>query len=115
MAGERVAASPTSLTQRRYVVELPGPMDLATDSSAERASILLVDDTPANLASLRAILGDLGHDLVEARSCAEALERAKAQEFAAVLIGMRRPGRGGFDTAEAIRADERLGRRRSSS
>lgn len=33
--------------------------------SEQRVNILLVDDQPANLLALRAILQDLGHDLVE--------------------------------------------------
>src|SRR4051812_24884644 len=96
-----------SLTRRWYVVELQGPLDLAADPPPERASILLVDDNPADLASLRAILGDIGHDLVEARSGEEAMERVKAQEFAAILLDVRLPGLDGFDTARAIRAEGR--------
>ena len=88
-------------------MELPEPVDLAPNSSPERASILLVSDTPADLGSMRAILADLGHDLVEARSGEEATDRAEAQEFAVILLDVRLPGLGGFDTAEAIRADER--------
>ena|SRR5947209_6806399 len=76
-------------------------------SSEPQAGVLLVDDGPANLLSLRAILDDLGHHLVEARSGEEALERLKAEEFAVVLLDVLMPGMGGFDTARAIRADER--------
>src|SRR4051794_32213201 len=76
-------------------------------SSEPQAGVLLVDDSPANLLSLRAILDDLGHHLVEARSGEEALERLKAEEFAVVLLDVLMPGMGGFDTARAIRADER--------
>ncbi len=88
-------------------MELPETLDRAIDSPAERASILLADNDPAARSALRAILGELGHNLVEARSSEEALDRAKAQEFAAILLDMRLTGLGGFDTAQAIRADER--------
>ena len=58
-------------------------------------TILLVDDDLASLASLRAILRDLGFDLVEARSGEEALDRAKGRQFAVILLDMRLPGLGG--------------------
>jgi CheY-like chemotaxis protein len=76
-------------------------------SSESKSGILLVDDSPANLLSLRAILADLGQHLVEARSGEEALERLKAEEFAVVLLDVLMPGRSGFETARLIRGDER--------
>ena len=79
------------------------------EPSEPRASILLVDDTPANLLSLRAILDDLGQNLVEARSGEEALGRVEAQEFAVVLLDVLMPGISGFETARAIRGHERSG------
>jgi CheY-like chemotaxis protein len=55
-------------------------------ASKPRASILLVDDNPANLQALRAILDDLGQNLVEAHSGEEALQRVQSDEFAVVLL-----------------------------
>ena len=78
-----------------------------SEPSEPKASILLVDDNPANLLSLRAILEDLGQNLVEARSGEEALQRVQADEFAVVLLDVLMPGIGGFETARAIRGDER--------
>ncbi len=84
------------------------PLGLSRSLPSEpKASILLVDDNPANLLSLRAILEDLGQNLVDARSGEEALERVEAQEFAVVLLDVLMPGIGGFETARAIRSDER--------
>jgi PAS domain S-box-containing protein len=77
------------------------------ERATAKAKILLVDDTPANLLSLRAILESPDYDLVEARSGEETLEQLQAQEFAVVLLDMRMPGLSGFDTAKLIRADER--------
>jgi PAS domain S-box-containing protein len=68
-----------------------------------RAAILLVDDRPANLVALRAVLDDLG-DLVEAQSGAEALERLGARAFAVVLLDIQMGGLDGFETARQLRA-----------
>ena len=78
-----------------------------TNAPALRANILLVDDQPANLLALEAVLGDLGHPLVLARSGAEALERLLDQDFAVVLLDVRMPGMDGFETARRIRGRER--------
>ena len=84
------------------------PLGLTRNAPSEpRASILLVDDNPANLLSLRAMLDDLGQNLVEARSGEEALQRVQTDEFAVVLLDVLMPGIGGFETATAIRGRER--------
>src|SRR5262249_39563519 len=75
-------------------------------SSGPKASILLVDDNPANLLALEAALQDLGHRLVRAHSGEEALRLLLDQEFAAVLLHVHPPGRDGFATAEQIRKRE---------
>jgi PAS domain S-box-containing protein len=72
-----------------------------------RASVLLVDDNPANLLSLRTILQDLGHDLVEVCSGEEALREVRSNEFAVVLLDVLMPGVSGFETARLLRVDER--------
>jgi PAS domain S-box-containing protein len=88
------------------MTELPDPRDYAT-FRLERVSILLVDDNPANLLSLRALLDDLGQNLVEARTGEEAIERVKAEEFAIILLDVLMPGISGFETAKAIRGQDR--------
>ena len=70
-------------------------------------SILLVDDQPANLRALEAVLEDLGHNLVRAGSGAEALRLLLDRDFAVVLVDARRNGRGGLETARLIRGRER--------
>src|SRR5262245_10996920 len=82
-------------------------VDASTAPPMDKANILLVDDTPANLLARRAILETLGHNIVEARSGEEAIERVGSQEFAAILLDVRLPGISGFETAKYIRADER--------
>ncbi|MCE9525409.1 MAG: PAS domain S-box protein [Planctomycetales bacterium] len=56
---------------------------------------------------MRAILADLGQDIVEAYSGEEALQRLEAQEFAVVLLDVLMPGMSGFETAKRIRSNPR--------
>ncbi len=72
-----------------------------------KASILLVDDQPANLLALEAILEDLGCNLVQARSGEETLILSKEVEFAVVLIDVRMPGLDGFQTVKLLREQPR--------
>ena len=88
--------------------EFSYPLGLTRGVASEpKASILLVDDNPANLLALRAILEDLGKNLVEARSGEEAVQRVRADDFAVVLLDVLMPGIGGFETARLIRGEDR--------
>jgi CheY-like chemotaxis protein len=73
----------------------------------QKANILLVDDTPANLVALEAILEDLRENLVKAQSGEEALKCILAQEFAVILLDVKMPGMDGFETAALIRQREK--------
>ncbi|MDC3956209.1 response regulator [Polyangium jinanense] len=70
------------------------------------ASVLLVDDTPANLLALSAVLKPLGARLVEAKSGVEALECVRREPFAVVLLDVQMPGMDGFEVARRMRATE---------
>jgi len=74
--------------------------------AAEKVSILLVDDTPANLLAMEATLEWLGEDLVRAYSGREAMEKVESQEFAAVLMDVQMPVMDGFEAASRIRERE---------
>lgn len=76
------------------------------ESSAPQASVLLVDDTPANLLALSVVLGSLGARLVEARSGADALEHVRREPFAVVLLDVQMPGLDGFEVARQMRQSE---------
>jgi PAS domain S-box-containing protein len=76
--------------------------------SGPTARILLVDDEPANLLALEALLGGLGQELVKANSGEEALRQLLTREFAVVLLDVRMQGLSGFDTAQLIRARPKL-------
>jgi len=71
------------------------------------APILLVDDEPANLLALEAVLQELGEPLVSVSSGVEALRQLRDADFAAVLLDVRMPGMDGFETARLIRAQRR--------
>ena len=75
--------------------------------SEPRASILIVDDHPANLVALEAILAPLGHELVMARSGEEALRHILQREFALILLDVQMAGMNGFETAGLIKQHPR--------
>jgi signal transduction histidine kinase len=78
-------------------------MNRRGEASGERASVLLVDDTPANLIALGAVLQPLGIRLVEARSGAEALACASEESFAVALLDVQMPEMDGFEVARKLR------------
>ena len=75
--------------------------------SVGKARVLLVDDHPANLVALEAILEPLGQELVRANSGEEALKHLLHGDFAAILLDVQMPGLDGFQTAALVRARER--------
>ena len=75
--------------------------------TADKASILLVDDEERNLFALRVLLEDLGQNLLLARSGEEALRCALDHDLALILLDVRMPGIDGFETARLFRARER--------
>ncbi|HEX9507594.1 MAG TPA: response regulator, partial [Myxococcales bacterium] len=80
--------------------------NLATFQPLE-ASILLVDDRPANLLALEAVLKPLGHRLVPAHSGEEALKHLLEEEFAVILMDVQMPGLDGYQTVALIKQRER--------
>lgn len=70
----------------------------------QAASILAVDDRPANFLVLDAILKNLNVNLVKASSGEEAIELAQHEPFAVVLLDVFLPGLDGFETARRIRS-----------
>ncbi len=76
------------------------PADPPTD---DRVNILLVDDQPANLVALEAMLQGLGQNLIRAESGREALKWLLTHEFAVILLDVKMPEMDGFETAAIIR------------
>ncbi|HEY1586491.1 MAG TPA: hybrid sensor histidine kinase/response regulator, partial [Polyangia bacterium] len=68
-----------------------------------RASILLVDDVPANLLALEAVLEPLGHRLFKARSGDEALRLLLEHDFNLILMDVMMPELDGYQTVALIK------------
>jgi signal transduction histidine kinase len=69
----------------------------------DRVNILLVDDQPANLVALEAMLQGLGQNLIKAESGREALKWLLTHDFAVILLDVKMPEMDGFETAALIR------------
>ena len=69
-----------------------------------RPRILLVDDTPANIVALEAVLDSNDYALVAAGSGSTAVSLCQRTEFAAILLDVQMPGMDGFETARGIRS-----------
>jgi PAS domain S-box-containing protein len=74
-----------------------------TEAAPENVEVLLVDDRPANLQALEAILTRPDYTLVFASSGAEALREVLEHDFAAMLIDVNMPYMDGFELASAIK------------
>ncbi|MGZ8392209.1 MAG: sensor histidine kinase [Gemmatimonadales bacterium] len=81
----------------------PPPRRPADDQNADKVNILLVDDQPANLIALEAVLHGLGQNLIKAESGREALKWLLTHEFAVILLDVKMPEMDGFETATLIR------------
>jgi signal transduction histidine kinase len=66
------------------------------------ASILVVDDNPANLVALVGVLDRLGHRVVQASSGAMAIECVEQEEFAVILLDVQMPIMDGFQTLQRL-------------
>ena len=71
------------------------------------AKILVVDDHPANLLAVEAVLEPLGRPIVRASSGEEALRKLLHEDFALILMDVQMPGLDGFHTVSMIRDRER--------
>src|ERR1700737_922459 len=71
--------------------------------STDKIDILVVDDLPEKLLVLETVLGELGQNVVTARSGEEALRRVLNHEFAVILLDVNMPGLDGLETAALIR------------
>lgn len=70
--------------------------------------ILAIDDNPANLALVSAILQHAGYDVVEAETAEEGLASLPAQPPDLVLVDIALPGMDGLAFTRALKAQPRL-------
>ena len=72
-----------------------------------RVNILLVDDDPANLHALQAVLQPLDQNLITASSGTQALRQVLEHDFAVILLDVQMPDMSGIEAAAMIRERER--------
>src|SRR6185436_10030668 len=77
-------------------------------SPEEKVNILLVDDQPGKLMAYRAMLDELGENLITANSGRDALEHLLKTEITVVLMDVSMPELDGFELAEIIRQHPRF-------
>ncbi|HEV7914230.1 MAG TPA: response regulator, partial [Albitalea sp.] len=82
-------------------------MNLASAPDGAVPTVLLVDDTPANLGVLVERLEQHGACVVIAQDGEEALERARFVHPDLVLLDVRMPGIDGHETCRRLKADAR--------
>ena len=75
--------------------------------AVERASVLIVDDSPAKLVALAAIVSGLELEIVTATSGEQALRQLLKRDFAVILLDVNMPTMDGFETATLIRSRPR--------
>lgn len=78
------------------------------NAPAPIASVLVVDDQPANLQLVGSQLAAAGFDVMPARSGAQALARIQAQRPDLMLLDLLMPEMDGFEVLARLRADPQL-------
>ncbi len=71
--------------------------------SVAKPSVLLCDDTPANLVALEALLADMDCDIKSVSSGNDALKMLLKHEFALLLLDVQMPGMDGYEVARYAR------------
>lgn len=84
------------------------PDALASGDERERASILIVDDSPLSAAKLAMAMRALGHSTETATNGAEALRRLSEQALDLILLDIVMPEMDGYAVLEALKADDTL-------
>ena len=77
----------------------------ATDGAAERARVLIVDDTPENIQVLMAILCN-DYLIIAARNGAKGLQLAASDPMPdLILLDIRMPGMDGYEVCQRLKSD----------
>lgn len=70
-------------------------------------NVLIVDDLPANLLALEAVIRRQGRTVFQASSGEEALALLLTHEFALAILDVQMPGMNGFELAELMRGTDK--------
>lgn len=73
----------------------------------EKPKILIVDDRPENLVTLKRVLSDLDVELVEATNGNDALKATLYHDFALALLDIQMPEMDGYELASILREEEK--------
>ncbi len=77
---------------------------MTTGDGSTALTLLVVDDEPAWVGALGAVLGKAGHRIVAAYDGEEALRRFRAEPIDVVLLDLAMPGLDGAEVCRQIRA-----------
>lgn len=83
-----------------------GPQGRVDLADTETLSILIVDDRPTNLASMKQLLARPGLDILTAESGNEALGLMLDHDLALVLLDVQMPGMDGIEVADLMRRND---------
>ena len=79
-------------------------------AETRKLAIMIVDDRPENLASMRQLLDQEDLEILTAESGNEALGMMLERDLALVLLDVQMPGMDGFEVADLMRRNERTRR-----
>ncbi len=79
-----------------------------SEGSRAALTLLVVDDEPAWVGALGAVLGKAGHRIVAAYDGDDALRRFRSEPIDAVLLDLAMPGLDGAEVCRAIRAESEV-------
>lgn len=86
-------------------MQSPRWMKLAKPVMSDALTILVVDDEPAWVGALGAVLGKAGHRIVAAYDGEEALRRFRAERVDVVLLDLAMPGVDGSEVCRQMRSE----------
>ena len=70
------------------------------------AKVLIVDDSPAQIITLKKLVEEWGHETITAQSGDMALKVAREQQPNVILMDIVMPGMSGFQTARKLTKDQ---------